>query len=127
MKSKVCFVWSLTTLLTLGAILTGCATSRATYVASKRYPSRGKTCDLQIMNLPPKKDYIELARIDARGGATLFEGSDLKSMLPEMKEKACRLGAHALIITQVSEGGLNFFGPKTAGNASGIAIRYEAL
>jgi hypothetical protein len=78
-----------------------------------------------LSSAPAAGTFEELALINARSGQSIFDGKDLDAMLPDMKAEACRLGADALIIRSVEEGGVNWAGPADRGHASATAIRFR--
>lgn len=106
-------------------LLIGCAGATITPLKDYQYKPKAEDCAVEIYNDPPKdKKYEELAVVTAKGGQTIFEGSDLATMLPDMKKKVCAMGGDALILKSVNEGGAKFFGPKDAGQASGVIIKF---
>jgi hypothetical protein len=75
-------------------------------------------------NAPTDKKFEEIAVLNARSGQSIFEGKDLNAMLPGMKKEACKLGADAIILKNVENGGVNFAGPADRGHASAVAIKF---
>jgi hypothetical protein len=88
---------------TLLAILTtGCAPQfSVTYVASKSYDSKPSDCSIQIFTqVPNGQKFEELAILDCLGG---MGDTNLNSILPALKSKACSLGADAILIKSIED------------------------
>lgn len=107
------------------AILSGCAGAEITQLSDRQLPSRPDDCNIQVFATDPKQEFEEIAIVTAKGGQTIFEGSDMDTMLPLMKTEACRVGADGLILKNAAGGGMNWVGPKDRGNASGVAIKLK--
>lgn len=115
-------------LLTKGALLAALVASTATLgclgphvvvlptdrgvVADPRSPS----CKLEFFRAKPDQPFEELAALHASGGDTFKNGPD--AFLGALREKACELGADAVIVTQ------EYSGPGKQMNA--VAIRFRA-
>ena len=81
---------------------------------------------MQVFNLPPTdKKYLEIARITDRTGRSMASSKDLNAMLPPSKEKACELGADAIVLTNVHEGSGSLLFGGSAGEITAIAIRWR--
>ena len=105
--------------LTLGA----CAGASVTRLTDKTYPAKSENCKIKVFAADPKEPFEQVGLITAKGGQTIFEGSDMDTMLPLMKKEACKLGADALVIKNVAEGGMTWVTAKERGNASAMAIK----
>jgi len=106
----------------LGLLVTvGCippATS-VTPLSQKAYQAKPGDCEIQILTQPPtNRKYEELAILNTIAGA---DGQDLNSMLPSIKETACRLGADAVVIKNVDPGRPD---QVLSGKAYTVAIKY---
>ncbi len=106
-------------------LLLGCGpTVGVTQLSGAKYPPREKSCKLEVMTTPPAdRKHQELAMIDIASGQTMFDGKDLESMLPSIKEQACELGADAIVLRNVEAGGAPIF-QATQGKASAVAIKF---
>jgi hypothetical protein len=106
-------------------VLSACASTGVMRLSQEVFPAKPIGCTIEVFNTTPKVSFIEIARVSARSGQTIFEGKGLDSMLPDMKKAACKLGADGLILNNVQEGGYNFVGPADRGSASGVAIKFN--
>lgn len=89
----------------------GCTTlpkvhTEVTKVTGHAYQSRSKDCEIQILTQTPvDRRYEELAILSSVTDGGSFTHKDLNSMLPSIKAKACELGADAIVIKNVEQGG----------------------
>ncbi len=74
-------------------MLLGCVQMEVTPLSDLHVASKASGCDIQVMTeMPRDRKYQELALINAKSS------SDFQTTLPKLKEKACALGADALVI-----------------------------
>jgi len=120
------FVFLFNTFLVL-AVASGCASISMSQLSAKKYQAREKDCHIEVFANPPAdKKFEELCLISARGGQSIFEGKDVDSLLPGMKEKACQAGADAIILKNSKAGGYNFNAPADRAEATAVAIKFVA-
>jgi hypothetical protein len=44
-------------------LLSSCASTSSTYLASEKFPSKTENCSLEVLNTPPKnKEYVEIEK-----------------------------------------------------------------
>lgn len=109
----------------LPVLLVGCAHTNVTYLKDYGYKPKVQNCRIEVMTVPPaNKKFDEFAIISVEGGQTIFEDSDLQAMLPDLKQAGCELGADAILLKAVNEGGPRLFGPKDPGQATAVALKY---
>ncbi|MBY0370468.1 hypothetical protein K2X33_07265 [bacterium] len=113
-------------LLATGLVVVGCASGGFTKVSSNDYPARPADCPIEVLYKMPKMHHEPLGQISAVSAQSYWKGKDLASLLPDMKKAACALGADALVVTHVDEGGTAWTQP-TEGKASATAIRYSEV
>ena len=102
----------------------GCASTSLVKLGETSYPPKPSNCKIIVYTQPPQNTkYDEIALITARGGGTIFSDSDAGSVIPELKAKACEVGADAIIIKDAREGGINWVGPKSHPEMSATAIK----
>ena len=105
----------------------GCASSaHMTRLSSNIYTSKPKGCAIEILTeMPTKKEvkYEELGIVTGVSGQHWAANKTLDAMLPPMKDRACELGADALVLKNVEEGGFAYI-QATQGKASGVAIKF---
>ena len=107
------------TILVLPAciVLLGCASvfTTVTPLSTTRYPERPKDCDIKVLTqMPTDNKYEEIAMINAEGNVAI------DGMLPELKAKACGLGADAIVIKNST-----MPNTKEASQAYVVAIRFK--
>ncbi len=74
-------------------LLLGCVQMQVTPLSGLPVPAKAPGCDIQVMaDMPRDRRYQELALIDANSPW------DLQTLLPKLKERACALGADALVV-----------------------------
>ncbi len=104
-------------------LIFGCVpiTTSVTRTSVKEYPPRQADCDIQILSQPPTDRKFEEIAILSTIAIEQIYGKDLNSMLPNIKETACRLGADAVIIKNVEPGSRY---EKSSGKAFTVAIKF---
>ena len=106
------------------AFVVSCASSSSFSKLSKNtYPAKPANCDIEVLSEEPKRSHEKLGFVTAVSGQTWWAKKSLDAMLPTMKEEACEVGADAIVLKQVEEGGVAWVA-STQGKASGLAIRY---
>lgn len=106
--------------IALAALAAACtATASVTRIGPRAWPPRHEGCSVEILASPPARPHEEVGIVSGR---TAFTGESLEAMLPEMSAASCRVGAHALVVRQVSTGAA--WVRPTVGTASGVAIRF---
>jgi hypothetical protein len=105
-------------------IISGCASTSVTRTGGNSYPSKPSDCSLQVISTFPKDSkYDELGIVHGKSGGSIFHGQGLDSLLPDMKEEACKLGADALVLKGSSESSyLEIYSGKR-GEAEAVAIK----
>jgi len=87
----------------------GCATrvnTSVTRIGSTAYPSKDANCEILVFTqMPIDRKFEEIAILNAVTDQDSFTKKDLDSILPTLKTKACELGANALVIKSVDQGG----------------------
>ena len=93
-------------LFSLGCSTIPRVTTNVTKMSNSIYQSKPSNCEIQILTqMPTDSKYIELAILNAITDTGSFTHKDLNSILPSLKEKACELGADAIVIKNVEQGG----------------------
>jgi hypothetical protein len=112
-------------LFAISLIFSGCASTSFTRMNSKVYPSKGEHCAILVMADPPTHQrYEEVCLINARGSQSSAEGTEVNSLIPEMKEKGCECGADAIVLRNSTAVGDDFGGPKGRAQATATAIKF---
>jgi hypothetical protein len=115
------------------ALLTGCTvapriTTDVTRIAPVAAPAKPTGCDIQVFTqAPTDRKFEELAILSAATDSGSFTKKDLASILPTLKEKACAVGADAIIIRNVEQGDIpvgDQYGHRTPTKVFGVAIRF---
>jgi hypothetical protein len=89
---------SLPALLVLVLVAGGCTTSQSRFVRLEgAYPPRPENCDVPILNPPPARDFVRIARIDVHLEWSAYDRPGLENALPEIRKQACLAGADAVI------------------------------
>ena len=108
----------------LALCLAACVSSaNSTKLTKNTYPERPKGCQIEVLVDSPEREHENVGLVTGTSGQHALSSKDLDSMLPSMKNEACALGAHALILKDVEEGGVAWI-QATQGKASAVAIRY---
>lgn len=111
----------------VGILLSGCASTNALVGASNIQPERTGDCPLVVMNkFPSDAEYQRLGTVEAMVAGSKLEESDLESLLPEMKEAACHLGANALVVAARVNAQYWRLWASEQGRAEGVAIKVLA-
>jgi hypothetical protein len=92
-----------------------------TRTSNKTFNPKPTDCDIQVLSQPPTNRKFEEIAILSTLAVEWVYGKDLDSMLPSIKEAACRLGADAVLIKNVEPGSPY---DKGAGKAYSVAIKY---
>jgi hypothetical protein len=92
-----------------------------TRTSDKTFDSKPTGCNIQILSQAPSDRKFEEIGILNTLAVEAFYGKDLDSMLPSIKEAACRLGADAVLIKNVEPGSVYSEG---AGKVYSVAIKY---
>ena len=115
------------------ALLAGCTvaphiTTDVTRIAPVAAPARPSGCDIQVFTqAPTDRKFEELAILNAATDTGSFTKKDLASVLPTLKEKACAVGADAIILRNVEQGGTPVgdpYGHQTPTKVFCVAIRF---
>ena len=115
------------------ALLAGCTvaphiTTDVTRIAPVAAPARPAGCDIQVFTQSPTdRKFEELAILNAATDTGSFTKKDLASVLPTLKEKACAVGADAIILRNVEQGGTPVgdpYGHQTPTKVFCVAIRF---
>lgn len=108
----------------LAILLGGCASTSVVETGTRSYTAKPSDCDMKIFNsFPTDAKYEEIGIIYGKAGGSAFHGQGLKSLLPDMKSEACKLGADALILKGISESSyLEMYSGKR-GEAQAVAIK----
>ncbi len=115
------------------ALLAGCTvaphiTTDVTRIAPVAAPARPSGCDIQVFTqAPTDRKFEELAILNAATDTGSFTKKDLASVLPTLKEKACAVGADAIILRNVEQGGIpvgDAYGHQTPTKVFCVAIRF---
>ena len=115
------------------ALLVGCTvaphiTTDVTRIAPVAAPARPSGCDIQVFTqAPTDRKFEELAILNAATDTGSFTKKDLASVLPTLKEKACAVGADAIILRNVEQGGTPVgdpYGHQTPTKVFCVAIRF---
>lgn len=99
----------LTSTLFLLSICVGCnprVTTSVARISNETLPPKPADCDVQILTqIPTEKTYKEIAILNATTDTDSVTKKDFNLMLPSLKRKACELGANAIVIKNVDQGG----------------------
>ena len=115
------------------ALLAGCTvaphiTTDVTRVAPADVPAKPAGSDIQILTQSPTdRKFQELAIINAVTDGGSFSTKALSAILPTLKAKACEVGADAIIIRNVEQGGTPVgdpYGHQTPTKVFCVAIRF---
>lgn len=114
--------------LTLGCSIAPRITTDVTRIAPTAAPARPAGCDIQVFTqAPTDRKFEELAILSAVTDTGSFSRKDLASVLPTLKEKACAVGADAIILRNVEQGNIpvgDQYGHRTPTKVFGVAIRF---
>jgi hypothetical protein len=105
-------------------LLQGCASTSVTRLGKQEFPSKPADCDIAVMTDAPKARFQEVCLLEAIGNASVRDSSEVQSLIPQMKAKACGCGADALVLRTTNNGDGGLSGPKERAESSAIAIRY---
>jgi hypothetical protein len=115
------------------ALMAGCTvaphiTTDVTRIAPSVQPAKPAGCDIQILTQSPTdRKFQELAIISAVTDTGTFTTKNLSAILPSLKEKACEVGADAIVIRNVEQGGtptMDQYGSRTPTRVYCVAIRF---
>ena len=81
-------------------------TTSVTKISNDSYASKPTNCEIQILTqIPADKKYVEIAILNATTDTDSVTKKDFNLVLPSLKAKACELGANAILIRNVDQGG----------------------
>ena len=103
-------------------VLSGCASSSVQLLSAEQYPSKNSECPLDVFTSESKvtKKYKEIAIITHKTKQDAFSDKGASSIIPELKEEACKLGADGLIVRSVQQGTWG-----EPGHGEAIAFKYQ--
>lgn len=114
--------------LTVGCTVAPHITTDVTRIAPSVVPAKPAGCDIQILTQSPThRKFQELAIINAVTDGGSFSTKSLSAILPTLKAKACEVGADAIIIRNVEQGGtptMNQYASQTPTRVYCVAIRF---
>lgn len=114
-------------ILSLGCSTIPMVTTTVTRVSNSMYEPKPSTCEIKILTqMPADSKYEELAILNAITDTGTFTHKDLNVMLPSLKAKACELGADAIVIKNVDQGGApmhNKYNSQTPSKVFCVAIK----
>ena len=114
--------------LTVGCAVAPHITTDVTRLAPSVGPAKPAGCDIQILTQSPTdRKFQELAIINAVTDGGSFSTKALSAILPTLKEKACEVGADAIVIRNVEQGGtptMNKYASQMPTRVFCVAIRY---
>jgi hypothetical protein len=77
-----------------------------TKLSSTTYASKTSDCEILILTqMPTDKKFEEIAILNATTDTDSVTKKDFNLMLPSLKAKACELGANAIVIKNMDQGG----------------------
>lgn len=112
-------------LLTLGAGMSGCATSRGTAfpIGEKSYPAKAANFPIAVFSDSlPERPFVRIARLNYHSEKTFFAPTLYQVALEELKEQARKAGADAIVELKESKSSLN---ETKIYNLSAVGIVYE--
>ena len=125
---KVLHASACLSILALGCTPIPTVITHVTKVSSAVYQSKSPDCEIQILTqMPMDRKYEELAILNSITDTGTFTHKDLDSMLPSMKAKACELGADAIVIKNIEQGGapmMDKYNSQTPTKAFYVAIKF---
>ena len=117
-----------TSIFYLGCTVIPTVNTTITRISATAYQSKAQDCDIQILTqMPTDRKYEELAILNSVTDQGTFTHKDLNSMLPFIKAKACELGADAIVIKNIEQGGtprMDDFNTQTPTKAFCVAIKF---
>lgn len=105
-------------------LLFSCASTNIVKLSNHNYPEKNENCNINVFSQQPQNlKYEEIVLLSARSGGNIFSNDSVEGIISELKRKACKYGADAIIIKDAKEGGMNWVGPKTRAEVSATAIK----
>ena len=89
-------MYRLMPLLPLVLLASSCASVRTSYI-NKAYPHRGTHCQLQILSLPPREPFEELAVLELDGAPNVGD------YVEQIREHACAIGGDAVVVGKIED------------------------
>jgi hypothetical protein len=100
----------------------GCASASIERLSATTYPPKPSNCALSVFTDPSrvKHPYAELAIITRRTSSVAFSAKGAGEIMGGLREQACEIGADALILKALTQGGY-----RAAGTGTAVAIRFQ--
>lgn len=98
-----------------------------TRISNNNYSPKDANCDIKVLSqMPMDRKYEELALLSSVTDDDSFTKKDLDSIIPGLKAKACSLGADAIVIKNIDQGGTPKMeiGGQTPTKVFCVAIRF---